>query len=87
MLELTEAPPALGSCEPWAQSPRQPPDSLFVNSALQASPLPTSRPPSSGQYLHNPASPCYDSLLASSLLHMGGTFEGVEGVTPAKRLV
>lgn len=80
-LKMLEALPALGSCEPWAQSPRQPPDSLFVNSALQASPLPTPRPPSSGQYLHNPASSCYDWLFASSLLHMGGTFEGI---TPAK---
>lgn len=75
MLALTEAPPALGGWEPWAQSPRQPPDSLFVNSALQTSPLPTSRPPSSGQYLHNLASSCYDWLSAPSLLGMGGTFE------------
>lgn len=67
--------PAQGHLPAKRPRPSHPP--LFVNSALPAAPLPLTRPPLSGQYLHNPASPCYDWLIASSLLRVGGTPEGL----------
>lgn len=67
-------PPAQGHLPAERPRPSHPP--LFVNSALAAAPLPLTRPPLSGLYLHNPASPCYDWLITSSLLRVGGTPEG-----------
>lgn len=75
-------PPARGHQPVQQPRPSHPP--LFVNSALAAAPLPLTRPPLSGQYLHNPASPCYDWLIASSLLRVGGTPEGQGWAAPAK---